>query len=131
MGKIPAASLRRAGPYVGLPHGLINYIDTKTKCRLYWFLIEFIDWKFSQSGWYFRPSFVNYCPSILLSGSTPPSPHPPFPKSKYRIYRQCVAVRGWGEVLSSVGDHILQEFTTLYLARFRTYKIALQPQTKI
>jgi hypothetical protein len=42
MGKIPAASLRHAGPYVGLPHGLINYKDTKTKCRLYWYLIEFI-----------------------------------------------------------------------------------------
>jgi hypothetical protein len=26
-------------------HGLINYIDTKAKCRLYWCLIEFIDWR--------------------------------------------------------------------------------------
>jgi hypothetical protein len=25
------------------------------KCRLYWCLIEFIDWRFSQSCWYFRP----------------------------------------------------------------------------
>jgi hypothetical protein len=25
-------------------YGLINYKDTKTKCRLYWCLIEFIDW---------------------------------------------------------------------------------------
>jgi hypothetical protein len=31
--------------------------------------------------------------------------------------------RGWG-VLSSVGDHNLQEFNTLYKTRFRTYKIA-------
>ncbi len=25
-------------------HGLINYKDTKTKCRLYWCLIQFRDW---------------------------------------------------------------------------------------
>ena len=28
-------------------------------------------------------------------------------------------------------DHILQEFYTLFLTRFRTYKIALPPQTKM
>ena len=28
----------------GQHHGLINYKDTKSKCRLYWCLIEFIDW---------------------------------------------------------------------------------------
>ncbi len=33
-------------------------------------------------------------------------------------------------VLSPVGDHILQVFNTLYLTRFRTYKIATPPQTK-
>jgi hypothetical protein len=32
-------------------------------------------------------------------------------------------------VLCCVGDPILQEFNTLYLARFRTYKIAKPPQT--
>jgi hypothetical protein len=35
---------------------------------------------------------------------------------------------GGGGVLSFVGDHILQEFNTLYLTRYRTYKIALPPQ---
>jgi hypothetical protein len=30
-------------------HGLINRKDTKTKCRLYWCLIEFIDRRYSQS----------------------------------------------------------------------------------
>ncbi len=29
----------------------------------------------------------------------------------------------------SVGDHILQEFYTLYLTRFRAFKIAKPPQT--
>ncbi len=36
---------------------------------------------------------------------------------------------GWG-VLSCVVDHILQQFNTLFLTRFRTYKIATPPQTK-
>jgi hypothetical protein len=31
-------------------------------------------------------------------------------------------------MLSPVGGHILQEFNTLYLTRFRTYKIARPPQ---
>jgi hypothetical protein len=56
-------------------------------------LLEFIDWRYSQSCWYFRPSFVNYCISNLLSGSSPP---PPFPVSKYSIYGQWVPGRGWG-----------------------------------
>jgi hypothetical protein len=56
----------------------------------------------------------------LLSGSTL---SPPLPCVKV----QYVAGRG---PLSPVGDHILQEFNTLYLTRFRTYKIARPPQTK-
>ncbi len=30
-------------------------IDTNPKCRLYWCLIECIDWRYNQSCWYFRP----------------------------------------------------------------------------
>ncbi len=37
---------------------------------------------------------------------------------------------GGGGVLSLVGDHILQEFNTLYLTRLRSYKIARPPETK-
>jgi hypothetical protein len=37
---------------------------------------------------------------------------------------------GVGWVLSPVGDYILQEFHTLYLTRFRTYKVVRPPQTK-
>ncbi len=44
-------------------------------CRLYWCLIEVMGWRDGQSWWYFRLSFVNYCPSNLLSGYLPP----PFP----------------------------------------------------
>ncbi len=37
---------------------------------------------------------------------------------------------GGGGGLSCVVDHTLQEFNTLFLTRFRTYKIAKPPQTK-
>jgi hypothetical protein len=36
----------------------MDQISIKTpipNCRLYWCLIEFIDWRDSQSCWYFRP----------------------------------------------------------------------------
>ncbi len=39
--------------------------------------LEIIDWRDSQSCLCFRPSFVNYCPSNVLSDSPPPPP-PPF-----------------------------------------------------
>jgi hypothetical protein len=70
---------------------------------------------------------LQYCPpSNLLSGSEALlPPPPPFPKSKYTVQTVC----GWegGGMLSPVGDHILQEFNTLYLTKFRTYKIATPP----
>ncbi len=52
-------------------------------------LLEFIDWRYLQSCWHFRPSFVNCCPSNLLSGSTPP---PPLPCVKVQYIP---AVCGW------------------------------------
>jgi hypothetical protein len=61
-------------------HGLINYKDTKTKCRhliilpvkdfaadVYWSLLI----GYNTISWYFRPCFVNYRPSNILSGSSP------------------------------------------------------------
>ncbi len=65
-------------------------------------------------------------PVAPLPFSLVTSPPPLTLLSKYSMYkhRQCVAGRGW-EVLSRVGDHILQVVFTLYLTKFRTYKIAL------
>jgi hypothetical protein len=103
-------------------HGLINDKDTKTKCCLYWCLIEFIDWRYSQSCSYFRPSFVNYCPFNLLSGS----PLTPLPRT---VYTDSVWLVGDG-VLSCVEDHILQELDILFLTRFTTYKIAFPSLNK-
>ncbi len=69
------------------------------------------------------------CPSILLSDLPPP---PSEVNVQCTVYRQCVAVGGGGGgVLSCVVDHILQEFNTLFLTRFRAYKIATPPQTKM
>ncbi len=69
-------------------------------------------------------------PSNILSCS-PPTP-PPFPTSKYSICTKIVRLEGGGGgvVLSCVGDHIPQEFNTIYLTRFRTYKTVLPLSNK-
>ncbi len=78
-----------SAPEKGHIHGLINYINTIAKCRHLknWLcgrcLSEFIDWRYSQSCWYFRPSFVNCCPSNLHYGSTLPPPLPCFQSTVY------------------------------------------------
>ncbi len=59
-----------------------------------------------------------------------PSPPPPPSLSQSTVYTDSVWLGGGVGVLSYVGDHILQGFSTLYLTRFRTYKIARPPQTK-
>ncbi len=57
---------------------------------------------------------------------------PPPPLSQCTGYTDSVWL--WGEgggVLKCTVDHILQEFYSLFLTRFRTYKIASPPQTKM
>jgi hypothetical protein len=57
-----------------------------------------------------------------------PRPSPlPCVKVQY-IQTVCDWEEWGGGALSFVGDHILQEFNTLFLTRFRTYNIALPPQ---
>ncbi len=70
----------------------------------------------------FSTPLVNCCP--LPSLSPPPPPLPP----SQSLYRQCVAVGGG--VLRCVVDHILHEFNTLFLTRFRTYNIATTTPNK-
>ncbi len=44
------------------------------KCRLYWCLVEFIDWRYSQACWYFDPAVRTITATYnLLSGSPPPT----------------------------------------------------------
>jgi hypothetical protein len=52
-------------------------------------------------------SFVNYCPSNLLSGSPPP-----LPCVKVQNKQKRVARRGWGVLSPPIKDHILPEFNT-------------------
>ncbi len=75
----------------------------------------------------FSTQLCELCPFYnLLSGSPPPHPQP----KKSRVFTDSVWLGGVVGVLSCVGDHILQEVNTLFLTRFRTYKIATPPQTK-
>ena len=68
---------------------------------------------------------------LYLLYDLPPSPPS---QTKCTVYKDsvCVVGGGGGEgVLNCTVDHILQEFYTLFLTRFRTYKIASPPQTKM
>jgi hypothetical protein len=67
------------------------------------------------------PAWANF---PLMMECTPESS---YCYSVYSVVWRC----GGGVVLSCVVDHILQEFYTLFLTRFRTYKIASPPQTKM
>ncbi len=73
----------------------------------------------------FSTPLVNGCPSTF--SLTYPTPHP-LPKVNVQTREKWLW--GGGGVLSCVVDHILQEFNTLFMSRFRTYKIATPPQTK-
>jgi hypothetical protein len=68
-------------------HGLINYVDNKAKCRHLkltykvalqqrFIRVYRLETQSVMLVQYFRPSFVNCCPSPLLSGSIPRSPLP-------------------------------------------------------
>jgi hypothetical protein len=107
-------------------------MDFATLCLTY-----FIDWRYIHSWLVFLTQLVNCCPHghrnytcvllpiYLLSD--------PLPKLNAQ-YIQTMCGCGWwwvgGVVLNGALDHILQEFYTLFLTRFRAYKIAPQPQTK-
>ncbi len=82
----------------------ITIKTSNPKFRLYWCLTEFQAWRHSQSSRYFRP-LVNKCRSM-----------------------QYVTEGGKGKGIGLCGEHI-QELYSVYLTTFRTYKVALPPQT--
>ena len=140
-------------PKLGLCYGRMNYKDTKPYMSAFlsvdlltdfaaFCLTDFIDWRYTHSWFVFSTQLVNCCPPwmgrnytcvllsvapllYLLSDLLPP---PPLPNVQY-IQTMCVC-GGWGALKWTV-DHILQEFYTLFLTRFKTYKIASPPQTKM
>ncbi len=103
-------------------------------------LTDFIDWRYIHSVvCIFDPACellppwtkeqylcTDCCPSTLPSLWPPPPP-----LNVLYIRTVCVTGGGGGDgwMLNCGVDHILQEFYTLFLARFRTYKIATPPQT--
>ncbi len=119
-------------------HRLINYIDsvdTKANCRHLKYLpvkvglcgrclSEFIDWRYSQSYWYFRPRFVNCCSPPLLSGLT--LPPPPLPSvNKCTVYTYAVCKEGvWNMGYGSHKDkHLPQSPFKGQFFRWRHYAL--------
>ncbi len=57
----------------------MDQISIKTpnpNCPLYWCLIKFIDWRYSQSCWYFRPLLWTSAPLTFRFFQESPSPKP-------------------------------------------------------
>jgi hypothetical protein len=76
----------------------MGQIAIETPTLIYWCLIEFIDWRYSQSCWNFRPALSN---SALLTFS--PVSSLPLPcVNKYTVlYIRIQCVRGGGESMGS------------------------------
>ncbi len=92
------------GPVSDPSHHGLNYKTPNPKCRLYWYLIEFIDWRYSQSYWYFRPALWNYCPYDLSGWLSPP----PF-LNKYTVYTYTlIQCERWGVLGHRRGGGIRQ-----------------------
>ena len=68
-------------------------------------------------------------PLLYLLSDLLPTPY--LPNVQYMQTVCDCGGRGVGRVLKCTVDHILQEFYTLFLTRFRTYKIASPPLTKM
>jgi hypothetical protein len=88
-------------------HVMVFFTTTLWKMQKYWLykgkapkhLSELIDWRYSQSRWYYRTSFVtvNCYPSNLLSGKTLPPPPLPYVNKNTVLYTlQCVRRGGGG-----------------------------------
>ncbi len=84
--------------FVSVTHGLINYIDTKAKCRRLRKLtcigtlrqvfvrVYTVDWRYSQSCWYciFDPALWTVATNLLSGWTIPPTP--PICVNKYTLY---------------------------------------------
>ncbi len=93
-------------------------------------LSEFIDWRYSQSCWYFLPSFVNYClsnPSLWFNSFPLPC------VNKYTVYTNTLYM--WDVCGSGPGTRCLKSkeinFKLAehdpYKAHFKVYVSAKNP----
>jgi hypothetical protein len=60
--------------WIVMPMDQITIKTPNSKCRLYWCLIELIDWRYSQSCWYFRPLLWTSAPLTFSLVHLPPPP---------------------------------------------------------
>jgi hypothetical protein len=75
---------------------------------------------YCQSCWYFRPSFLNYYLSNLLSDSSPPPPALLPCVNKYAVYMYCIQCVSEGEVWGSgpqIDKHLSQSPFTGHIFR--------------
>ncbi len=103
------------------------------KCRHFWCLIEFIDWRYSQSCWYFRP--LLWTSASLTFSLVDLSLLPPFPvwiSTGVCFHTLCSrGAEGRDRVVWRAYVYRSYFYTVYrYLTRFWTYKIAFSPQTK-
>ncbi len=100
-------------------------------------LTDFVDWRYIHYSWFvFSTHLVSCCPHgrrnftcvLLPLLSLTSALH--LPKLSVQYIKTVCGCGGEG-VLSCAVDHILQELYTLFLTRFRTYKIASPPHTKM
>ncbi len=67
----------QGSPHTALRYTTMDQISIKTpnpKCRHYGCLIEFIDWRYRQSCWYFRPLLWTSVPLTFSLVHLPPPP---------------------------------------------------------
>ncbi len=84
---VPAHGHRHAGP------SMDQITTPNPKCRLYWCLMKIRDWRYSQSGWYFRPLLWASAPLPSLKFTSPPLPC----VKKYRSIQSLQCVTGGGD----------------------------------
>ncbi len=131
-------------------HGRMNYKDTKpymsaflsvdlfTDFAAFW-LTDFIDWRYIHSWFAFSTQLVNCCPQgrrnytllVYFCPSTVPSlwPPSPCPPSQCTLYTDIAWL--WGGGGEGSWNVLWTIFCRSFLTRFRTYKIASTPLTKM
>ncbi len=81
---------------------------------------------------FFRPIYVNYCPSPLLSGLTHPPPPPPLPcVNKYTVYAYTVCIRAGRYVVLGLRQINNCRKVTLQVNFFRWRHFALPSMSLI
>ncbi len=101
----PSISVLTLSVLLMLPVPGMDQISIKTpnpKCRLYWCLIEFIYWRYSQSWWYFRPLLWTSA-SLTFSPTYLPPPFPVWISTKVCIH---TVFKGGGDMGPQTDKHL-------------------------